>query len=382
MGRFFLLLVSLVPGIPVAAQSFLVLPFVNFTNNEKLNWVGESISESLADGLASEGILVVDRADREKIFRKLAIKPNARLTRATILKVAMDLDASFVIFGQFEQPQGELRILSTAFDVKKLAVAGDSMERGPLAELGSLETRLAWQMLQLLAPDIAPTETEYLRQRPTVRFEALEQYIAGLTASDDESRLKALSQATQLDPNFLLPAFQLGRVYFQRKQYEEAALWLTRIHASDVHYRQASFYLGVARYHIGDFRAATQAFEVVAQAVPLNEVLNNLGAAQSRLGLPEALSNFEKALEGDEADPDYHFNVGYALLRAGDTARAADRFRAVVERNPSDAIATEMLGRSLRPDGDVPGGRERLKTNYQEAAFFQLKALLNPAKKK
>jgi hypothetical protein len=53
-----------------------------------------------------------------------------------------------------------------------------------------------------------------------------------------------------------------------------------------------------------------------------------------------------------------------------------------VARNPNDAEATVMLGRALKQEGPRPGdprtqARERLKTNYEEAAYRQLQAELS-----
>ena len=139
--------------------------------------------------------------------------------------------------------------------------------------------------------------------------------------------------------------------------------------------------LGICRYHTGDFAGAEAAFRLVSQAVPLNEVYNNLGAAQSRQNSPETLESFRKALEGDSADPDYHFNLGYALWKRGLLEAAADSFRAALARKPSDAEATTMLGRCLNRSVPRPGdprsdGLERLKLNYEETAYRQLKAEL------
>ncbi len=58
-----------------------------------------------------------------------------------------------------------------------------------------------------------------------------------------------------------------------------------------------------------------------------------------------------------------------------------ESFRKVVERNPRDAEATALLGRALNREGLRPGeprmeARERLKTNYDEAAYRQLQAEL------
>jgi tetratricopeptide (TPR) repeat protein len=142
----------------------------------------------------------------------------------------------------------------------------------------------------------------------------------------------------------------------------------------------------LCRYYLGDFAGAQQAFASVAASVPLNEVFNNLGAAQSRRNLPEASDNFEKALEGDPGDPDYFFNLGLAFWKRGDYARAADSFRAVLDRNPEDAQATLLLGRCLKQTppspADLQAGYERLKLNYEEGAWRQLKAALEAGRKK
>jgi len=86
-------------------------------------------------------------------------------------------------------------------------------------------------------------------------------------------------------------------------------------------------------------------------------------------------------VEGDGSDPDYQFNLGYAQWRAGQFDPAVESLRAAVARKPDDAEATTLLGRALKRDGPRPGegkteGRERLKTNYDEAAYRQLQAEL------
>ncbi len=79
-------------------------------------------------------------------------------------------------------------------------------------------------------------------------------------------------------------------------------------------------------------------------------------------------------------EPDYHFNVGYVLWKRGEFERAAESFRAVLARNPEDAAATLLLGRCLKRagprTGDSKSVSERLKLNYEEAAWRQLKAAL------
>jgi tetratricopeptide (TPR) repeat protein len=105
-----------------------------------------------------------------------------------------------------------------------------------------------------------------------------------------------------------------------------------------------------------------------------------------RRNAAEALENFRKALAGDSSDPVYHFNVGYALWKRGEFAAAADSFRAALDRSPEDAQATLMLGHCLKQTRPRPGDARtenlaRLKYNYEEMAYRQLKAELDPASK-
>ena len=69
------------------------------------------------------------------------------------------------------------------------------------------------------------------------------------------------------------------------------------------------------------------------------------------------------------------------MWRAKQFEAAVESLRAVVERNPNDSEATTLLGRALKQEGPRPGdprseARERLKTNYEEAAYRQLQAEL------
>jgi tetratricopeptide (TPR) repeat protein len=233
-----------------------------------------------------------------------------------------------------------------------------------------------------LGDKAAPSEADFLKARPAVRVDAVENYVRGLLAAAPDQRQRLFLQAAHLDAHYSQPCFQLGKSYWEKKEYKLAETWLARVAQSDPHYLEAQFFLGLSRYHGGDFAGAEEALQIVAANVPLNEVYNNLGAAQARRNnFTAAAASFQKALEGDSGDPDYHFNLGFTLWRAGQASAAVESFRAAAERNPSDAEATLMLGRALKGDGSrLPDpkadDRLRLKTNYDEAAYRQLQAEL------
>jgi tetratricopeptide (TPR) repeat protein len=384
MGRLFWFCAGLIGALPLGAQTTAVLPFFQQNSNEAQAWIGESIAGAVSGYLAGDGFLTTNPRDRDEVLRRLGVKTTAPLTRASVLKIAMELDASHVLSGRYETANDEIRISASLVDVKKLVSLGQFVESGTMAQLSVLQARLAWRVMKSIAEFRAPDRDEFLRRQPPIRTQALELFVRGLQASHPDIRVREFQQAVKVDPQYAAPAFELGKLYFDRKQWQEASLWLARVPSNDWRGGEATFFRGLSRYHLGDYAGARDAFAQVASAVPLSEVLNNLGAALNRLGDAAALDNFERALDGAESDPDYQFNAGYALLLRGNSAAAADRFRAALERNPSDAGAMEMLGRSLRPDSQkpVPPGRERLKTEYEEGVFLQLKAVLSPTRDK
>lgn len=359
----------------------LVLPFFNQSKSPNLDWIGESLAETIRESLASRGLLALSRDDRLEAYRRLAIRSRAVLTRASVIKLGQALDASNVVFGHYELSGSSLRIEARVLDLAHTREGPEFGETGVLEDLASLETHLAWQSLVYLAPKTAPSEEEFRRERPPVRVDAIESYVRGLLAASEDRKYRLFTQATRLDSRFTAPCFQLGRISFDRKEYGVAAGWLQKVSPADSHFLEAMFLLGLCRYHMGDFAGAEKCFEIDAAAVPLNEVFNNLGAAQSRAGSPAAIGNFQKAVEGDGADPDYHFNLGYALWKRGDLAKAAESFQAVLQRSPGDLESAALLERCRRGDGPrrgdpAGGGRERIKRNFEETAYRQLKAEL------
>ena len=379
---------------PAKADTFAALPFFNLSNNSNLDWIGESLAESVRDSLGYAGKWTLGRGDRVEAYQRLSIKPHAILTKASVIMIAGTMGAGEVVFGEFEArpaangqtvTKGALRITARLLDLTRSAEAPDFTESGTLGDLALLQRHLGYQIVHYVLGSAAPAEAEFNNSHPAIRLDAIESYVRGLLATSVEEKHRLFTQAARIDQAYSQPCFQLGRLHFQKKEYKLAAEWFGKVASSDAHFREAGFLSGLCLYHLGDYAGAQNAFQTVAAVVPLNEVFNNIGAAQSRRNLPEALDNFKKAMEGDSSDPDYQFNAGYALWRRSDFEAAAERFRAVLERNPTDAEATDMLDRCEKRNGPRPGNTrterlERLKTNYEESAWWQLKAALQPEK--
>ena len=380
---------------PAQAATYVILPFFNVSKNPNLDWIGESLADSLRAAISSEGLMALGRDERIEAYSRLSLRPYALLTKASVVKIGQELDAEQVIFGQYDvqaapdspsKSRGSLQITARVLDLKHVKQGPEFREVGALEDLAALQEHLAWQALRYLKPVGGPSEAEFRERHPPVRLDAVENYTRGLLAGNADDKHRFFTQAARLDSHYSLPDFQLGRLFWSKKEYSSAAEWFQKVASGDIHYHEANFFLGLCRYHTGDFAGAESAFQMVARVVPLSEVYNNLAAAESRANMiPAAVDNFRKALEGDSSDPLYQFNLGYALWRAGSFTAAAERFHAVLNHDPDDAVAALLLDRCEKHSGPRPGdsqteGLERLKTNYEESAYWQLKAVLQPDK--
>ncbi len=373
-------------------QTVVVLPFFNLSGSSSLDWIGESVSETIREALAAEGVLVLDRESRLEAYRRLSLRPSAQLTLASVIKVGDVLDAERVIYGSFDAtpwlPESapaentSLKFSVRMLDLRQMKQGEEQSASGSMQDLAEIQNRLAWLALQgQLPPGRVPSEEQFLKQRKPVRLDAIESYIRGLLATSAEQKHRFFTQAARLDEGFSQPCFQLGRLLWSSKNYSVAAGWLERVAADSPNAVEAQFLLGLCRYALGDFEKAESSFRVAVGFVPLNEVWNNLGAAQSRRNLPEAVESFRKALEGDPNDPAYRFNLGYALWKKGEFQAAADTFRSVLDLTPEDPQAILMLGRCLKKtpaDGAAIKieGFERIKNEFEEMAYRQLRATL------
>ena len=415
MQRCLLTLLVCANGIAVFSQTpvpqtVAILPFANTSKTgmssadpAALDWIGESIAETLREAAGARGLASLERNELLDAYRRLKLRERFPLTDASVLKIGETLDAEQVVAGSFEvhraapaeransiaengpaaESRGSLRIAARVYDRRRMRQTPEFSESGALEDLATLEAHLAWRTLSLVAPELAPPESEFRSLRSPLRLDAEENYIRGLLAQTPELKEKYFTQATRLDARFAHPAYQLGQLHYNRKEYKQAADWLEKVGANDIHFREANFLLGLARFRSGDYVAAQKAFQMIVAVVPLSAVYNNLGASESRRNLPQAVDDFRKALEGDLSDSDYHFNLGYALWKKGDFSAAAERFRSVLERVPDDDLSTLLLGRCLKKLGFNPlvdvrlAALERLKSNYEERAWRQLKSLLD-----
>jgi tetratricopeptide (TPR) repeat protein len=392
-----IVLFALLACVPVCAQSsvtVLVLRFQNNSSYAELNWVGESVAETVRADLSEANQIVLDRQTALAGMKKLDLRPEANFTKASIIRLSQAVEADMVVYGNYEikLPPGStqlkdsnITIHAQLIDLRKLQNAPDVSEAGKLSDLSKYKEHLAWQSLAYIDPSHHTVFDQFIANRKLPRLEAEESYIHGLLATDKEQKKKWFLQAANLDPRFVSPAFELGQFYLEHQDPKQAAKWLQRVPSTDPRYLEARFRLGVAAYQDHDYNTAVSFFKEVAAVMPLHEVYNDLAAAEDQLNLPPAVDDFRRAVDGDPADVSYLFNLGAALLRRNLFEEAQQKLQAVMDHSPDDAEADELLAaaeeKKITPPGAKPLAPVRLKTSMDSTAFRQLKAMLQPKTK-
>jgi Tfp pilus assembly protein PilF/TolB-like protein len=360
------------PESPRTSRLLLIIPFENASTSAGIDWIGESVPEILNSRLNSSVLYVMSREDRLSAFDHLGIPATAKPSRATIYEVAQQLDADYVLMGSYRlESSGNLIINARLMDMARLRLGPEITESGPLAKLVSMETALAWDVLHSLDPAGHTGKADFMAKYPALRVEALENYVRGITANNEQEKIKRFQEAVRLEPSYTLAIWQLGKSYYQQRDYESAVTWLVKVPSSDANANQAQFYLGLAAYYAGHLDRSEAAFRNLASQLPLTEIYNNLGVISARRGEHAARGYFEKSIQTDPNEPDYHFNLALELSREADVQGAVRELKEVLAIHP-DAEAKALLDSLSASAAPVKLPFGRMKRSYDESSFRQL----------
>jgi len=324
---------------------YLVFPFENVGAAARLDWIGEGLEELTIQRLSAAGQQVYSHRGRLDDMDRYGLPASAKLSRATMLHIAQDLDADFVVYGNFTSDGKELTVNARVLRVSPTALLPVVHESGALDSLMDLHTRLVWRLLGTCDAKFPASLPEFAKLQRPLQLAAFEQYIRGLLANEDEVRVRDLREATRLEPDWPDPAFALGQIYFHRNDCYSALLWLGKVPSTHDRSVEANFAIGVCRLRLGQPEKAEQVFTALQEdlrhnlvsGADLPEILNNLALARARQGdAAAARTALSRAADIDPDEGDYPFNLGLLALRAKDLAAAAAHFREAVHREPDN----------------------------------------------
>jgi Flp pilus assembly protein TadD/TolB-like protein len=366
-------------GRSLAGRTMVVIPFENDSPTPGLEWLGESFPETFHEQLNSPVLYVTSRDEQLRAYDRQGIPAGVHASRASLYRLAEQMDVDYAVLGSYKYDGARLTASAQLLDMRAQKLSPASTESGPLADLGNLQSALAWDLLRQIRNDFPVPKDKYIASIAPARLDAVENYVRGTLATTAEDKVQRYREAVRLNPAYAQASLELGKTYYAQHAYELAIAALGQVPHSSAVAREASFYLGLAAYSHGDFAKSQSAFEFVAARLPLAEVYNDLGVVAARRGQKKAADYFERAIQNDPSDPDYHFNMGVTLAQAGDRAGAARELHTALDHRPDDAEAKMLLDSLTTPAGSVvPSSAtskapvERIKRNYEEDAFRQM----------
>src|ERR1700681_4712122 len=150
---------------------YLVFPFQNSGPSSRLDWLSEGLEELTIQGLSAAGEQVYSHSWRLGELERYGIPTTAKLSRATMLHVAEDLDADFVVFGSFNFDGKNLTVESRLLRVNPAALLAPVHESGPLETVTDLHTRLMWRMLAENDHAYPLSLTEFSQMHKAIRLD-------------------------------------------------------------------------------------------------------------------------------------------------------------------------------------------------------------------
>jgi tetratricopeptide (TPR) repeat protein len=359
---------------PVQAGIYLVFPFDSVGASPRLDWLGEGLEELTIERLAGSGQQVYSHEGRSEEMERSGLPANAKLSRASMLRIAQNLDADFVILGRFASDGKTLTVESQVLQVTPPRLLPAVREAGPLESLMDLHQRMLWRLLSANGHAYTGSLEEFARAQRPLRLDAFEHYVRGLLATEDDVKLRELREAARLEPDWPDPDFAIGDAYYARRDCDSALLWFPKIPKTHERYAEALFSTGVCRLILnqpekaGDVFAALQGElrNSMISGADLPEILNNLALAEARQGkTQEAIGQLRRAAELDPDEDDYPFNLGLLAFGAGEYGSAADYFRDAAGREPDKPenrammiLALEKAGKKAEADQERDAAAE------------------------
>jgi tetratricopeptide (TPR) repeat protein len=354
----------------------LVLPFDNRTGQPSLEWIREAAPALLSSRFASAGFAPMSRADRLYALDHLGLPQGFQPSRASSIKLAQTLDANWIVVGNYINDGSAIIAEARIVDVPRMTMGIPVTTRGEMHDLVAVFDSLAWKLTRQLDPAFNVSQETFVAAGANLSLEAFEQYIRGITESDQPERLRHLQEAVKLSPGFSPAWIALGREDYQGQQYEQAAAAFAKVGSDDPDALEAGFYRGLSLMFSGNYVQAEVAFARVARVLPLAEVLNNQGVAISRQG-HDGTAMFRQASSADPGAVDYHFNLAVSLKRRGNGPEALAELNQSLKLRPNDSEAQGLLAAWKQPGTTNVDPLERIERTFDDEAFHQAAVMLD-----
>jgi tetratricopeptide (TPR) repeat protein len=334
-----------------------VLPFVNGTGDDGLNYLREAIPDHLIRDLqqSHEHLIVYSFDVVADAVRKLGLEPGAPLTPDDLASVSARTGAGWLLVGYLTRSGPKLRLdyelREAGASASAFALRTDHIP-GTEAELPVMEDRLADGVRRAFGvPTSSGPDALMACSVQATRFyesaRAIERkYVLSLAPADLEKIIGLLDQARQADPGCALAYLGLGDAYQMRFVYEGRDSETMRLmnenyeRAYEIAPDRAETNVGVAWAHF--FKQDNdQAYAYLKKAVEIDPaslyVLTDVGAFLQSIGVLErSVEYFTRVIKAGGATADVFWFRAWSYEQMGFYESALADYDKMIELEPAD----------------------------------------------
>ena len=353
---------------PTRAVSIAVLPFGNQGGDVQLASIGASVAEVLRSELGQSTYLRTVPAERlDQVLRDLRIEGDTVPDPATIKRIAELTSADVVLVGDVSRLGREIRLAGSLYEVARDAAPKRiNAQATDEAQLLAAVEGLARDARSAIvaAENVAKITPSH---GPLSRsLDAVNGYSEGLRLArqgNHEEAVKGFKTATEADPSFALAFARLALSYSSAGNDAEAQ------------------------------QASTRAVELSETAQPADKFFILANDASIKGDSAKAIEYYKQLVDAAPTDVATRFELATLLERSGEYAAAREQLARILEQDPKFANALLAAGRveirrgayqeSLRPLNEaltlsVTLGNDRVRASALQAIGISYKRLGKP----
>jgi len=358
------------PGLFTAAANepvkLLVFP-LNGSSAESAAWLGDGIALSLSGQLADAETRPFSRGEIEDFLIENGLPSAAPLSRGSMIYVARQASADYVVMGNYAENEDGLKLSVRMLDMKTMKQGSEFIVSGTLATLPEMENELAWMIYSDIAKTSVLSREKFRERIRRVPNPAYASYIGTFNVFEESRQIQLLEKAVKEYADFAEARFQMGRIYYRKKDYARALPHIEYGLKLPNERLQSEFMIGTCRLQLGEISRAIEEYTRILSASRLGTVLNNLAIAHVRSGDNMlALRTLLEARAETRDDPAIDINIIITRYLTGNAPAAMESAKEAVAAYPGNGML-HFLSSFLM---DEAGNKTRAMEDMARASLF------------
>jgi TolB-like protein/Flp pilus assembly protein TadD len=335
---------------PVTAiNSVAVLPFVNVSSDQNIEYLSDGMTESLINSLSQvPNLKVIGRSSAFR-YKNRQVDPHS---------VGQELTVQAILSGQIIEHNGDVTITVDLEDARDRSHIWGEQYNRKMTDILGLQNEISRIVTEKLRVRLNGEDEKRLTKNYTENFEAYQLYLKGRwlwnkrTPDSKKEAIKNFQQAISVDPNFALAwagladALVLDGSVPLRDSCERARTAASRALVLDNTLGEAHATMGFIKSHYEhDWVGAEAEFQRAIQLNPNYATAHHWYADHflARGQFENARSELEKAQVLDPLSPIINTDIGLVYFYQRDYDRAIDYLKGVAERFPDFFAVHESL---------------------------------------